>query len=134
VGNCDGIGLGRESSQLHDHNGGRRGSNGHHSVHDNAQLAVVGVRLVRVQVRDLSNDQHRQQNQTKGGDGRQKAGPDAAFTAEICLKSCQSMEPSSSILQIEPTDLDALGLERMHLSYDFDAVREPTQAWQVRLN
>lgn len=64
VGNDDGFGLGRGSSQLHDHNGGRRDSNGHHGVHDNAQLAMVGVRLARMQVRDLGNDQHRQQDQT----------------------------------------------------------------------
>jgi hypothetical protein len=56
--------MGRGSSQLHDHNDSRRGSNGHNRVHDNAQLAVVGVRLIRVQVRDLGNDQHRQQDQT----------------------------------------------------------------------
>lgn len=103
VSNDDGIGLGRGSSQLHDDDGGRSSSNGHHRVHDNAQLAMVGVRLAGVQVRDLGDGQHRQQNQTKDGHCRQKAGQEAAlgatFAAEICLKSCQSMEPSSSILQ-----------------------------------
>jgi hypothetical protein len=64
AGNADGVGMGRGNSQLHDHNDGGRGSNGHNRVHDNAQLAVVGVRLVRMKVRDLGNDEQRQQDQT----------------------------------------------------------------------
>ena len=56
--NEDGVSMGRGGSQLHDHNDSRRGSNGHNRVHDNAQLAVVRVRLVRMNVRDLGNDEH----------------------------------------------------------------------------
>ena len=138
AGNYDGFGLRSGSSQLHDRDDSRRGCNGHHGVHDNAQLAVVGIRLVRVQVRDLCNDQHRQQNQTKNGHRRQKAGQEAplcaAFAAENCLKSCQSMEPSGSILQNASIDLDALCLDGLHLSYDFAASREKTPARCERLN
>ena len=83
----DGCGLGRGSSQLHDDDGGRSGSNGHNRVHDNAQLAVVGVGLAWMQVRDLGHGQHRQQNQTKNRHGGQKAVQEgalgAAFAAEI---------------------------------------------------
>jgi hypothetical protein len=64
VGDYDGIGLGRGCSQLHDDNDGRSGCNGHDRVHDNAQLAVVGIRIVRVKVRYLSNDEHREKGQT----------------------------------------------------------------------
>jgi hypothetical protein len=78
---------------LNDRNDCRRGSNGHHGVHDNAQLAVVGVRLARVNVRNLRNDQHRQQDETKNSHRREKPGqealPVAAFAAEKCPKSCQ---------------------------------------------
>jgi hypothetical protein len=56
-------------------------------VHDNAQLAVVGVGLAWMQVRDLGHGQHRQQNQTKNRHGGQKAVQEgalgAAFAAEI---------------------------------------------------
>ena len=134
AGNYDGFGLRSGSSQLHDRDDSRRGCNGHHGVHDNAQLAVIGVRLARVQVRDLGNDEHRQQDQTKNGHRRQKASLGAAFAAENCLKTCQSMEPSGSILQNASIDLDALGLEGLHLSYDFAASREKTPARCERLN
>jgi hypothetical protein len=39
-------------------------------VHHDAKLAVIRVRLVRVQVRGLSDGQHRQQDQTENRDGR----------------------------------------------------------------
>jgi hypothetical protein len=90
VGNNDGIGLGRGSSQLHDDNDGRGGGNRRQRVHDDAQLTMIGIRLVRVQVRGLSEDKHRQQDQTEHRHRRVKARPGAAFPAEICLMSCQS--------------------------------------------
>lgn len=64
MGNNDGIGLRRGSSQLHDDNDGRGGGNRRQRVHGDAQLTMVGVRLVRVQVRGLSQGEHRQQDQT----------------------------------------------------------------------
>lgn len=64
VGNDDGIGLGRGSSQLHDDNDGRSSGSRHQRVHDDAQLTMISVRLVRVQVGGLSEGQHRQQDQT----------------------------------------------------------------------
>jgi hypothetical protein len=60
---------------------------------------VIRIGLVRVQVRNLSYDKHRQQDQTDHRHGRQEAGPSTAFAAEKCLKSCQSLEPSGPILQ-----------------------------------
>jgi len=79
MGNDDGIGLGRGGSQLHDHNHSRSGGNGHHRMHDNAQLAVIRVGLVGMHVRNLGYGQHRQQNQAKHRHRRHKAGPGAAF-------------------------------------------------------
>jgi hypothetical protein len=92
--NNDWLGLGRRSSQLHDDNNGRGGGNGRHRVHHDTEPAVIGVRLVRVQVRNLSYDEHREQDQTEHRHGRQNAGPSAAFAAGNCLKSCQSIMPS----------------------------------------
>jgi len=79
VGNDDGIGLGRGGSQLHDHNHRRGHRHGHHRVHHDAQLAVIGVGLVGVQVRNLGYGQHCQQNQAKHRHRRHKAGPGAAL-------------------------------------------------------
>jgi hypothetical protein len=42
-------------------------------VHRNAQLAVIGVGLVGVQVRNLRYGQQRQQDQAHRGHDRQKA-------------------------------------------------------------
>jgi hypothetical protein len=95
AGNYDGLGLGRGSSQLHDDDDFRRSGNGNHSVHDNAQLAVIGVGIVRMKMSDLGYGQHRQQKQAEDCHGRQKAGRDAtsgaisgaAFAAENCGES-----------------------------------------------
>ncbi len=96
----DRFGLGRGSPQLHDHNDGRRGSNGHHGVHDDAELAVIGVRLVRVQVGDLGDGEKSQQNKAQSSNQRYPAGAGAATSAKNCARSSQSMVPSaSSILQ-----------------------------------
>ncbi len=138
AGNDDGFGLGSGSSQLHDDNDGRSSGNGHYRVHDDAELAVIRVGLVRVKVRRLSDGQHRQQDQTDDRHGRQKAGHKAALgsalAAENCLKSRQSMKPSGSILQKARFNLDALGLERLQLSYDFGATSGPTPTGRERLN
>ena len=93
AGNYDGLGLGRGSSQLHDDDDGRSGGDGHHRVHDNAQLAMVGVGLFGMQVRRLGDGQQRKQDKTEHRHGRQGAGPRPAFPAEKCLKSCQSFLP-----------------------------------------
>ncbi len=77
AGNDDGLGLGRGRSQLHDDDDGSSSGNGHHRVHDDAQLAVIGVGLVGVEVRDLGYGQHRQQEQAEDCHGRQEAGRDA---------------------------------------------------------
>jgi len=83
VSNEDGIGLENGSSQLHDHNDGCGGRNGHHRMHHDAQLAMIGVGLVGMDVRNLGHGQHRQQNQAKRRHSRHEAGPGAAFPENL---------------------------------------------------
>jgi hypothetical protein len=73
----DGLGLGSGSAQLHNHNDGCCGRDGRHRVHNDAQLAVVRIGLVGVQVRNLGYGQNCQQDEAHGGYHRQKAGPTA---------------------------------------------------------
>ena len=79
MGNCDGLGLGHKGSQLHDHDDGSGGRNGRQRVHYHAQLAVIGIGLVGVQVRNLGYGQHDQQDQAKHCNRRHKAGGATAF-------------------------------------------------------
>jgi hypothetical protein len=146
AGNYDGLGLGRGSSQLHDDDDGRGGSHGRHRVHCDAELAMIGVALARMQVRDLSNGKRGQKDEAQDRDRRQKAGRDAAsgaivgaaFAAENCGESrhgaCQPLRPSTPILQKAYRSLDALGRERLYFSYDFATARAKTGTWPERLN
>jgi hypothetical protein len=67
-------------------------------VHDNAQLAVVSVSLVRVEVRYLGYGQQGKKDEAHDRDRREDAVPGAA-AAEICLQCCQSMTLTVPILQ-----------------------------------
>src|ERR1700722_8731448 len=134
AGNYDGFSLGRGSSQLHDNDDGRSGCDGRDRVHGDAELAMIGVALAGVQVRDLSNGKRGQKDEAQDGDGRQEAGRDAipcaascalwgaAFAAENCGESrhgtCQPLRPSTSILQKAYRSLDAMGGGRLHRSYN----------------
>jgi hypothetical protein len=84
---------------LHDDNDGRSGCDWRNRVHSDAKLAMIGVALAGVQVRNLSDGKRGQKDETEDCDGRQEAGPDAisgaGFAAENCRKSCQSMQPST---------------------------------------
>jgi hypothetical protein len=138
AGNYDRLGLGRGSSQLHNDDDCGSGCDGRDRVHGDAELAMIGVALAGVKVRDLSNSERSQEDEAQDCDGRQKAGPDAisgaAFAAENCLRSCQWLKPSSPILQNFHMDLDAMGLERLYLGHDFAAAREKTPSGRERLN
>ena len=139
AGNYDGLGLGRGSSQLHDDDDCRSGCDGRDRVHGDAELAVIGVALARVQVRDLCNGERGQKDETQDGDGRQKAKREAAsnaascalwgaaFAAENCSESrhgaCQPLRPSTSILQKAYRSLDAMGAGRLHRSYNSETSR-----------
>jgi hypothetical protein len=67
AGNQDRLGLGRRGSQLHQNDGSRRNRRGRHRVHHDAQLAVIGIGLVGMQVRNLGYGQDRQQGKAYGG-------------------------------------------------------------------
>jgi hypothetical protein len=60
AGNDDELGLGRGSSQLHNEDVRRSGCDRRNRVHGDAELAMIGVALAGVQVRDLSNGERRQ--------------------------------------------------------------------------
>jgi hypothetical protein len=70
-------------------------------VHHDAELAVIGIGIVRVLVRYLGYDQQRQKDKAHDRNYRQNATPDAAFLAEICLKSCQSMVSAVSLFILQ---------------------------------
>jgi hypothetical protein len=55
AGNYDGLGLGCGSSQLHDDDDCRSGCDRRDRVHGDAELAMIGVALTGMQVRDLSD-------------------------------------------------------------------------------
>lgn len=110
AGNYYRLGLGRGSSQLHDDDDGRSGGDGNHCVHDNAQLAVIGVGIVRMKMSDLGYGQHCQKDEAQDSDGGQKAGRDAtsgtdsyarggaASAAENCGESRHGACQSQSLL------------------------------------
>jgi hypothetical protein len=68
-------------------------------VHHNAQLAVIGVGLVGVKVRDLAHDEKRQQDKAHDRDYQREFLPGAALSTEMCLKSCQLWDLAIHILQ-----------------------------------
>lgn len=79
MGNCDGFSLRGGGAKVYEHDDSRGNRRWHHRVHDNAQLAVVGIGLVGMQVRNLGHRQHRQQHQAKDRHRRHKAEPGTAF-------------------------------------------------------
>ncbi len=81
AGNNYRLGLGRGSSQLHDDDDCGSGCDGRDRVHCDAELAMIGVALARVQVRDLSNGERGQKDEAQDGDGGKKAGRDAGRDA-----------------------------------------------------
>jgi hypothetical protein len=62
------FGDGSKGSKLHHHNGGRSSYSGHGRVHDDAELTVIRIRLIRVQVSGLGDGQHGQQNEAQSRD------------------------------------------------------------------
>ena len=69
----DRLGHGSGSAQAHKQDRNRGSRCGCYRVQHDAQLAMIGVGRVRVQVRDLRYGQEGQQGKAHGGDNRQKA-------------------------------------------------------------
>lgn len=84
---------------MHHDDDGRNCGHGRQGVHDNAQLAMIGVGLVRVQMRYLRYREQGQEDKAQNCDDRQKARPIAPLDAEKCLKSCQYGDLDILILQ-----------------------------------
>jgi hypothetical protein len=68
-------------------------------VHHDAQLAVIGIRLIRVKVGDLGHGQQRQQNKTQARDDGQEIPPRTSAGAQMCLEGCHRFDPYVLILQ-----------------------------------
>ena len=68
-------GLGLRDGGAEEHKDNDRGGNcrGRHRVHGDAQLAMIGVGIAGVQVRDLGYGQKRQQEQAHGDDNPHQA-------------------------------------------------------------
>jgi len=62
-------------------------------MHGNAQRAMVGVRVYRMNVCYLHRSEQSEQNQTHNSCNRQSTSLCAAFPARKCLKSCQRKYP-----------------------------------------
>jgi hypothetical protein len=92
-----------EDSQSHNLDDGCQGRDWHHRVHHNAQLAMISVGLVLVNVRNLGYGQQRQKDKAHDSNRRQKPLP-AAASAEISLKSCQSTASVPPILHSNVSD------------------------------
>jgi len=98
AGGWRGLRLRSRFSQLHQNHCGRQGSNRNQRVHHDAQLAVVGVGLVGMKVRDLSHGEQRQQDKAHARNKQRECLPGAALSAEMCRKSCQRRDLAVSIL------------------------------------
>lgn len=68
-------------------------------VHHNAERAMVGVVFDGMDVRHLDHCQQRQQDKAQHGYCRPGAWLSAAFSAEMCLQSCQTDDPCTKDTQ-----------------------------------
>jgi hypothetical protein len=59
------FGDGRKGSKLHHHDDGYGGHSGYGCMHDDAELAVIRIGLIRMQVSGLGNGQHGQKNKAQ---------------------------------------------------------------------
>lgn len=98
-----GVPIPDERARLNERRGGSKSDQDNHSrddrnrrsrVHRNAQLAMVGIRVQRMHVRHLDNNQQRQQGQTHKSGCPESAWLAAAISADVGLGSCQMTIPN----------------------------------------
>lgn len=89
------LGGERQRFKLHHHDDGHSGRSRHGGVHHDAELTVIGIGLVGVQVRNLGNGQHGQQGKAKAGGRDHETAARAEIHVQICLKSSQSYSPTA---------------------------------------
>ena len=87
-GHANWLGPWHEDTQSHNLNNDHQDRDRHDRVHHRAQLAMISVGLVLVNVRNLGYGQKRQQDEAHDSYRRHEPLPTAA-SAEISLKSCQ---------------------------------------------
>jgi hypothetical protein len=78
---------------VHQHDDGGCDRDRCRRMHHDAERAVIGVGIDRVDVGYLHHRQQRQQHQTHNGCQRQSTKLCAAISAEICLKCSQNIDP-----------------------------------------
>jgi hypothetical protein len=81
---------GRAGLDLNQNNNGSCNRDGRGCMEQDAEGAVVGIGIDRMHVRHLDYGEERQQDKTHDGDHRQSEQLCAAFSAEVCLKCCQT--------------------------------------------
>ena len=86
---ADWLGPWHKDTQSHNLDDSCHDPGRHHRVHRNAQLAMISVGLVLVDVCNLGYGQQRQKDKAHDSNRRQEPLP-AAASAEISLKSCQA--------------------------------------------
>ena len=101
-------------------------------MHHNAQLAVVGVSLVLVDVRYLGDGKERQQEKAQCSDNRQGPLPKAAFVTELRLQGRHPWGPRRSHSTQELICFDGEWAE--WLPGEMASVMWPTVLVEVRLN
>lgn len=74
---------------MHQNDGGCHGYGGYGCVKGDAELTMVGVDRIGVQVCDLRDREGRQQNEAEARHDRKKKRPAALITAGKCLNCCQ---------------------------------------------
>ena len=78
---------------MHQHNDSGGDCDRRRGMHHDAERAVIGVGIDRVDVGYLHHRQQRQKYQTYDGSHRQGTKPCAAISARICLKYSQNIDP-----------------------------------------
>jgi hypothetical protein len=101
------LGLGSGGSQLHQNDGGCHYCDRYGSVQGDAELAMIGVDGVGVQVRDLRDRDGRKQHQAQARDNREQKRPAALIPADKCL-NCRQTATSTLILPKSLNQFDVL--------------------------
>ena len=88
------FGSGREGFKLHHHNHGGSGHGGYSGVHHDAELTMIRIGVVGVQVRHLGDGQHGQQGKAQSRNRTHEAAARAEIDAQMCPKCCQTQSPA----------------------------------------
>lgn len=79
---------------MHQHYDRGSGHSGYGCVHDDAELTVIRIGFVGVQVSNLGHGQHGQQGKAQPRDRSHQAAARAEINVQMCPKSCQKRKPT----------------------------------------